>query len=100
VKELLKLRASSDALGNDGGWEFLSDPAKPYPMVYSRKSGNEKYVIAINPTNKSVEASIPSQNATSATCVFGSTKKFNYKKGKIEDTVKLPGMTSVILKIE
>ncbi|MEP7345972.1 MAG: hypothetical protein ABI877_11920 [Gemmatimonadaceae bacterium] len=49
VRALLRLRASSDALGNLGEWEFLSDPKHPYPMVYRRFSGREQYIIAINP---------------------------------------------------
>jgi len=100
VKGLLKLRASSEALGNEGEWDFLSDPAKPYPMVYLRKSGNERYLIAINPSNKSVKASIPSQNATSTAYVYGSITKYSFKNGKAEDVIKLPGMGAVILKIE
>jgi hypothetical protein len=42
VAALLKLRATSDALGNKSEWKFLSDPTAPYPMVYggSRAASN------------------------------------------------------------
>ena len=56
VRALLKLRASSPALNNEGRLTFVSDTLQAYPLVYLRYSGNEKYIVAINPSNKPVDA--------------------------------------------
>ncbi len=100
VKALIRLRESSAALGNDGGWELLSDENQPYPMVYLRTSGNEKYIIAINPTGKKVEARIPSQHAKETAYAYGTDKKCHYIPGKTDDTIKMPAVSAAIFKVE
>jgi len=100
VRKLLKLRASSSALGNNGKWELLSDMNQPYPMVYIRTYGNEKYIIALNPSDKKVEAKISSMNANRVNYVFGTTEKCSYKSEKVGDTVKLPPVSAAIFKLE
>lgn len=88
------------ALGNNGQWEFLSDVTQPYPMVYARISGNEKYIIALNPSDKKVEAKISSLNANRVDYVFGTNEKCSYKSDKSGDTVKLPPVSAAIFKLE
>jgi len=100
VRKLLKLRASSSALGNNGKWELLSDLNQPYPMVYMRTYGNEKYIVALNPSDKKVEAKILAMNANRVNYVFGTTEKCNYKSDKSGDTVKLPPVSAAIFKLE
>jgi maltose alpha-D-glucosyltransferase/alpha-amylase len=100
VRALLKIRASSSALGNNGKWEFLSDVNQPYPMVYMRTYGNEKYIVALNPSDKKVEAKISAQNAKQVNYVFGTTDKCSYKGDKNGDIVKLPPVSAAIFKIE
>ncbi len=100
VRGLLKLRKSAAALDNEGGLEFLSDVAQPYPLVYMRHKGNEKYVIAINPTNKSVEAKIVSQSAHRAIYSFGTTETSSYKTGNGVDTIQLPPVSAAVFKLE
>ena len=100
VRGLLKLRKSAAALGNEGGLEFLSDVSQPYPLVYMRHKGNERYVIAINPTNKSVEAKIASQSAHRASYSFGTTETSSYKTGNGVDTIQLPPVSAAVFKLE
>ena len=100
VRGLLRLRKSSEALGNDGGLEFLSDTAQSYPLVYLRRSGKERFVIAINPTNKAVEAKIASQNASRASYAFGTTEASSYKTGKGIDIVQMPPVSAVVFRLE
>jgi len=100
VRALLKLRASSSALGNNGKWELLSDVNQPYPMVYLRTYGNEKYIIALNPSDKKVEAKILAMNANRVNYVFGTTEKCSYKSDKSGDTVKIPPVSAAIFKLE
>jgi maltose alpha-D-glucosyltransferase / alpha-amylase len=100
VRALLKLRASSPALGNLGGWQLLSDTSQPYPMIYMRTGGNEKYIIAVNPSGKNVEAKIAAQKGNRVTDTFGTTDKCNYKPGNETDVIKMPAVSAVIFKLE
>ncbi len=99
VRALLKLRESSAALGNNGKWEFLSDLNQPYPMVYLRSSGSERYIIALNPTAKKVEAKIAAQKANKVAYVYGTSTKCSYKTGNNGDVVKLPAVSAAIFKL-
>ena len=58
TKALSRLRKENTALGNTGAIEFLhaADPA--YPLVYTRKSGDAAFLIAINPSGKDSVAQI------------------------------------------
>ena len=58
VKGLLKLRAATPALGVEGEWKYVGDLDNPYPMIYSRTLGDEKYVVVFNPADRDVEGSI------------------------------------------
>ena len=91
VRQLTALRHASRALGNDGDWQLLSDVNKPYPMVYQRKSGDETYVIALNPSSKKVAASL-SLGPAQPVMVSG---KANVSKNKIT----LHAFTATIYKV-
>ena len=58
VKGLLKLRAATPALGVEGEWKYEGDLDNPYPMIYSRTLGDEKYVVVFNPADREVEGSM------------------------------------------
>ena len=49
TKNLLALRKTRAALGNEGSIEFLNKKDQHYPLLYLRKSGMEEYLIVINP---------------------------------------------------
>ena len=91
VRQLTALRHASRALGNDGDWQLLSDVNQPYPMVYQRKSGDETYVIALNPSSKKVAASL-SLGPAQPVMVSG---KANVSKNKIT----LHAFTATIYKV-
>jgi maltose alpha-D-glucosyltransferase/alpha-amylase len=100
VKDLLKLRQSSDALGNVGEWKLLTDTSKSYPMIYLRTDSKNKYLIAINPSDKKIESSIASQNAVNIENIFSATDKCSYTKGKLVDKIVMPPTSAAIFKIE
>ncbi len=100
VRALLKLRASSLALGNNGKWELLSDLNQPYPLVYLRVYGNEKYVIVLNPSAKKVEAKVSALNLNRVSYVLGTNDKCSYKSEKSGDVIKMPPVSSAIFKLE
>lgn len=97
VRELVKLRRSSAALGNNGEWECLSQTSQPYPLVYKRTNGQETFVIVINPSAKKVECTIPSQAGKAS--VAAGIGKSQYKKGKTYDKLTVNGFTATVYKL-
>ena len=91
VRQLTALRHASKALGNDGDWRLLSDASQPYPMVYERNCDGEKYIIALNPSNKKVTAAI--NGDFEPVLISG---KASVKKGKLS----LNAFTAAIYKMK
>ncbi len=103
VRALLRLRSSSDALGNSGEWEFISDTDQPYPMVYTRTAGKERYVIAINPSAKKVSAEFTSLKANGAEVVISANDKVTYKCAKGRNTmdkVTLAPVSAAVIRLK
>lgn len=95
VRDLLELRSGSAALGNDGGWEMVSDIDEPYPMVYRRYSGDEQYLVVINPSGKRVGVESPGYASYDVEPVFGSYKSVSCKKGRIS----ISGISAAVLRV-
>ena len=101
VRELLNLRATSVAMGNTGDWKLVSDPEKPYPLVYMRWKNNDRYIIAINPSGRKVEAVFSSTGAAKAVLTAGNNPKSSYKPGKKgTDTILMPPVSAAVFKLE
>jgi maltose alpha-D-glucosyltransferase/alpha-amylase len=101
VRTLLKLRATSSAMGNTGDWKLVSDANKPYPLIYMRWDNNDRYIIAINPSNRKAEAVFISPGAAKAVLTIGNNLKSIYKIGKKgTDTVQLPPVSAAVYKLE
>lgn len=98
VRALIKLRKSSPALGNNGGWELLSSVDHPYPMVYRRTLGGETFVVALNPSSRKVTAKYPTINSGNAGTVALSGRG-KYVTGKKQDTVNLDGFSAAVFKM-
>ena len=99
VRKVLALRQESPAMSNTGDWEYVSDPDRPYPMVYKRFSGDELYVIALNPSGKKVKADFATLGRTDAE-VFSMVGKAEYKPGKVTDRIEMGPVSAVIYKME
>lgn len=98
VKKVLALRQESAAMSNLGDWEYVSDPDQPYPMVYKRYSGDELYVIALNPSGKAVSAEFNTLGRSKAEA-FSMVGKTKYKSGKSRDRIELSPVSAVIYKM-
>ena len=96
--ELIKLRRSSDALGSDGDWRLVSSLDAPYPMIYERTSGDEVWVVALNPTAKKVTGEIPTYSADPEP-VFGSYDSVKYRSGKEVDKITLSPVSAAVFKV-
>jgi maltose alpha-D-glucosyltransferase/alpha-amylase len=56
VRRLLALRAQSPALGNNGDFRVVYAEKNQYPFVYERFSGDEHWLVVLNPRSKSASA--------------------------------------------
>lgn len=100
VRRLLKMRSESEALGNDGDWKLLSDVNRPYPLVYLRSAGNERYCIVVNPSDRRVTAEFPSLQSAGADCRVATAAPARYIRGKKTDKVTAPPVSATIFKLE
>lgn len=96
TKALLKLREATPALGNIGDWKMVSDPYKPYPVVYERSFGEEKYLIILNPRQKQAEVQITGYGKLNV--IFGDPRDLKIKHQKETITLKIAGVSSIICK--
>ena len=84
VSDLIALRQSIPALGVDGEWKYVGDMDNPYPMIYARTLGSEKYIVVFNPSNRTVTGTIPAMGR-SVEWIFGNNRaltKCKTTKGK------------------
>lgn len=74
VKGLLALRASTPALGVEGDWEYVGDVGNPYPMIYARRTADAKYVVVLNPSDRTVTGDIAPMGSK-AKWVYGNNRR-------------------------
>ena len=94
------MRGSSKALGNTGEWRVISDVQKPYPLVYLREAGDERYCIAINPSGKKASAEFPTLNSKIRKMIIGDKKQAKYKDSSTNDRIEMAPVSAVIFKLE
>ena len=97
TKGLLELRAKTPALGNTGDWKMVSDPYKPYPVVYERFEGEDRYLVVLNPREKPAEVKVGEY--MSLEVVWGDTGDLKVTRRGGIMTLKIKGTASVICRI-
>ena len=97
VRHLITLRQTSEALGNTGDWQLVSDVNKSYPMVYKRTKNNETYLIALNPSDRKVEVVIASTPGRSVK--VSQVGKVTCKMWQNKQYISMRGISSAIFKI-
>jgi maltose alpha-D-glucosyltransferase/alpha-amylase len=70
VSDLIALRQATPALGVEGEWKYVGDIDNPYPMIYARTLGSEKYIVVFNPSDRTVVGTVPAMGK-SAEWIFG-----------------------------
>ena len=93
TRALIKLRHQLPALGNDGSWLMLSNPAS-YPMVYQREKDGQRLVIVINPSGKKASTDLAPQGITGKEII--ATGKAHYSSGKLKDHVTAQPFSAVV----
>lgn len=58
VKQLVKLRKDNPALRADGQLNILHARRNQYPLIYERVSGETRFIIVVNPANRSTDTEI------------------------------------------
>lgn len=97
TKGLLELRAKSLALGNTGEWKMLSDPYAPYPVIYERSSTEERFIVVLNPREKTAEAEIA--GCEDLEVIWGRDEDLKVRRRGHSMTLKIKGVSSVICRI-
>lgn len=99
TRDMIKIRHQHPTLANDGDWQTISDPAKPYPWVYTRTADGVTYMIALNPGAKKVETtvSLPGVKGIESLISNGNVTAKAGNKGII---IKMAGVTSAIFKVD
>lgn len=103
TKGLLSLRRSIPALGNRGGWRFVSDPQVAYPAVYERfekgvsSEVGERYIVIINPRAQKSSAVLDGYGAVEV--IYGSPSSLSQKKTAEGLKITIDGVSSVVCKV-
>ncbi|QKJ85349.1 Maltodextrin glucosidase [Paramixta manurensis] len=100
TRQLLKLRASSAALSADGEWRLVSSVTQPYPMVYLRSAGNERYLVALNPSDKPVNVSLPAIKISHASRVVGEAEQGELHIQQDKSDLNLAPISALVFKLE
>jgi hypothetical protein len=74
---LIKLRKSHPALDADGEFRVIYAESGQLPFVYSRVKGEQKILVAINPSNREVQVDLPGST------INGSPKPIDAPRGAI-----------------
>ncbi len=98
IRSIIAFRRSSKALGSEGDWKMVSDLDHPYPMVYERSCGDDRWIVVINPSSKKVTGEIPTYGVKPEPR-FGSYTKVTYKVGKETDKITLSPVSAVVMKV-
>ncbi len=85
VKGLIALRKGNSALNADAEWEYCGDLDNPYPMIYSRFDGNDKYIIVLNPSGRKAKGVCDVPKGVKMEYVYGTgAKAIKFKSGSFE----------------
>ncbi len=100
VKGLIELRTTHPALGTAGDWKYVGDMDNPYPMIYSRTLGYEKYVVVFNPSKREVSGST-APLGKKAQWIYGNNKRLaKCKSSKDGHTFTIKPFCVAIFKME
>lgn len=91
VRGLVALRKATPALGADGEFVPLFAKSQKYPLVYLRRMGRQRIVVAINPCAKPVTASFKAPASDSPRQLCGHGVELNSRAGRY--TAQMSGVS-------
>jgi maltose alpha-D-glucosyltransferase/alpha-amylase len=83
VRELIKLRKMTPALGNTGGLKIVYAKDHQYPLIYNRYLDGKEFMVCINPKGGPVKLSLPA-GSDSVTPLITQACKVTVQAQKIE----------------
>ncbi len=96
TRKVIALRKATPALGTAGALKVLADGSNNYSLIYLRSIGKEKYLIALNPSLKAEQVSLPialkKSEALLADCV-------EITAGNIKSVVSLKGQSYGVFRV-
>lgn len=97
TRGLLALRKEIPALGNLGDWKMVSDPAKPYPVVYERSAGDDCYLVVLNP--RASRATVIVEGYDVFKVIYGDMDALKVRKTSKGCSLTVKGTSSVIISV-
>lgn len=97
TRGLLSLRSGIPALGNTGGWKYVSDLSRAYPAVYERTGGGERYLVILNPRSKKATALVGGYRKLEV--VYGSPSALSQKRTSDGLKLTIEGVSSVVCRV-
>ncbi len=96
VKQLISLRHNSKAFKADGNFTLLYAEKNKYPFIYMRKSGAERFIVALNPSGNECQAVFELSSKKEFQLVMGNELAIE-TSGKIA-TINMPPLSYAIFK--
>ncbi len=97
TRGLLSLRSGIPALGNTGGWKYVSDPSQAYPAVYERTGGGERYLVILNPRSK--KATAPVSGYRKLEVIYGTPSVLSQRRTSDGLKLTIKGVSSVVCRV-
>lgn len=97
VRRLIRLRREFPALCGSGDFEPVFAVAGEYPLVYKRSLHGQTILVAVNPTEKPVEACLPEDMLAEAPPIIFGVGEFTHMEGGW--LLKLPGISSGVYQV-
>ena len=97
VRRLIALRKAHPALATKGDFIILFAEKNRYPLVYERRQGEQRFVIAINPSNNPAFAEFGCANAQHAVAVENTGCQMDVVLGQVR--LSMPPISCVIYSI-
>jgi glycosidase len=98
VRRLTRLRKSHPALGSDGTYRTLFGKSRAYPFIYERTMGEQRFIIALNPSAKAVETAVSTLDGSEPTVVLSHNKKMTGQLNSLTFTLDQTGFAIVMTK--
>lgn len=97
VRRLVALRKAHPALQAAASFEVIYAEPGSYPFVYLRSHGEERLLVAVNPSSRPVEVPLPLSQAASLETLFGI--QGGLRKESDHWIIRLPGVSGGVYKL-
>jgi maltose alpha-D-glucosyltransferase/alpha-amylase len=97
VRKLMTIRKSHSALQSSADFELLYAKPGLYPLVFKRENDQDTFIIAINPSSRSVSVEIPVMSSVLPEVIYGPDSAITLQNGNL--SIQLPGVSGGIYRV-